>query len=707
MTTATPKATPTPTPTPARRLMSIDVNAKTMKLYYDKPWYAPSSQVLVSAGVRLPRMTKDFGAQQIIDTPGGRLLTAGWVFGPPTGVRLGDNVYAGPAIIMGGAGSDSISSSWEPTAGGARAVLMGGKGVDTFSISYDARTHVFNSRILDATAGERVYIYLGSVQASRIASVLSRVKSDAVAEFGKGLDLVMSYQIAQVAGGRTIRTTDLSEMITFESSTIGVSVDAGKGNDYIEGTSATDTIVGGAGDDTIQGALGEATVGDSLVGGAGDDSIRGLEGADTIDGGIGNDSIDGGGGGDVIRGGAGADTIYAYRGDTYLDLGADDLLIVSDNDWRPVTAARLRFQLLAEGDGSTLVGGDEDDFLQATRYGDWSNIGVWLIGGAGNDTFVVDDAKDDIVGLEAGDLIWVNSADAALRSKAILWSVQSGAEVAFQVQLDGDSPRVAQGWRFDDGIIGSELADTIYGDAGNDILGGYGGNDFLSGDDGNDDLAGGDGRDTLSGGTGNDTLAGDLGNDKLYGDDGDDLLIGGYGNDTLVGGNGADTLDGGAGDDVLQAGFTSTVDAKEKGVNRLSGGDGSDTLIGNVGSDLLMGGDGIDKLYGMDGNDTLVGGEGADFLFGGAGADTFVFVPSNTSERDVIGDFESGLDKIDLSAFTLIEGYNPNNRRIAFDSRTSTLTVDVNGDGFDDVIVAFRGSSTFDVKKDIVWNKLL
>lgn len=119
-----------------------------------------------------------------------------------------------------------------------------------------------------------------------------------------------------------------------------------------------------------------------------------------------------------------------------------------------------------------------------------------------------------------------------------------------------------------------------------------------------------------------------------------------------------------------------------------------------------MGGDGDDKLYGGDGNDTLVGGEGADFLFGGAGADLFVFVPSNTSERDVIGDFQTGLDKIDLSAFTLIEGYNPLRCRLAFDTRTSTLTVDVNGDGFNDVIVAFKGSSTFNVNTDITWNGL-
>lgn len=83
------------------------------------------------------------------------------------------------------------------------------------------------------------------------------------------------------------------------------------------------------------------------------------------------------------------------------------------------------------------------------------------------------------------------------------------------------------------------------------------------------------------------------------------------------------------------------------------GGKGSDKLFGNAGNDTLLGGAGNDKLYGGSGADVLRGGTGADWLdggtggdrlFGGGGAarDTFVF--NATSGRDLVGDFQNGVD---------------------------------------------------------------
>lgn len=68
-----------------------------------------------------------------------------------------------------------------------------------------------------------------------------------------------------------------------------------------------------------------------------------------------------------------------------------------------------------------------------------------------------------------------------------------------------------------------------------------------------------------------------------------------------------------------------------------------DLLIGFGGDDILIGGDNVDELHGGNGSDTLIGNSGGDF---------FVFAPSAThGERDVITDFEVGVDKIDLRAF--------------------------------------------------------
>jgi Ca2+-binding RTX toxin-like protein len=52
---------------------------------------------------------------------------------------------------------------------------------------------------------------------------------------------------------------------------------------------------------------------------------------------------------------------------------------------------------------------------------------------------------------------------------------------------------------------------------------------------------------TITGGGGSDTLDGSSGNDKLLGGAGDDQLLGGAGNDSLTGGAGADSLTGGTG----------------------------------------------------------------------------------------------------------------------------------------------------------------
>ncbi len=86
----------------------------------------------------------------------------------------------------------------------------------------------------------------------------------------------------------------------------------------------------------------------------------------------------------------------------------------------------------------------------------------------------------------------------------------------------------------------------------------------------------------------------------------------------------------------------------------LDGGWGNDVLNGLGGNDKLIGGLGNDTLNGGDGDDILIGGWGKDTLTGGAGKDVFRFESTMDSPasslRDVITDFRSGEDKIDLSA---------------------------------------------------------
>ncbi|MGB4498569.1 MAG: M10 family metallopeptidase C-terminal domain-containing protein, partial [Methylococcaceae bacterium] len=78
-------------------------------------------------------------------------------------------------------------------------------------------------------------------------------------------------------------------------------------------------------------------------------------------------------------------------------------------------------------------------------------------------------------------------------------------------------------------------------------------------------------------------------------------------------------------------------------------------IKGGEGDDIIVGFSGNDNLKGGAGNDVINGGEGKDILFGGKGQDIFEFSVSdsalNKSARDVIKDFKTGIDKIDLSGF--------------------------------------------------------
>lgn len=176
--------------------------------------------------------------------------------------------------------------------------------------------------------------------------------------------------------------------------------------------------------------------------------------------------------------------------------------------------------------------------------------------------------------------------------------------------------------------------DEIHGGGGDDLIDARGGNDWLYGDDGSDILSGGIGHDWLFGGDGNDRLLGGDGHDRLLGGAGRDQLDGGEGKDRLYGSNGQDTLLGAAGRDHLDGGDDN---------DRLSGGSGHDTLLGGAGNDLLKG---------EAGRDVLRGGLGRDKMWGGAGADLFVFDTVQESragaQRDIIFDFQSGVDRVDL-----------------------------------------------------------
>ena len=89
----------------------------------------------------------------------------------------------------------------------------------------------------------------------------------------------------------------------------------------------------------------------------------------------------------------------------------------------------------------------------------------------------------------------------------------------------------------------------------------------------------------------------------------------------------------------------------ESGDDRVRGGDGDDVLRDITGNDSLNGKSGDDTLSGGAGDDLLIGDSDTDWMKG-VDDDTFVFGAENQGD-DVIADFDTAGDVIDLSAFGL------------------------------------------------------
>jgi len=307
------------------------------------------------------------------------------------------------------------------------------------------------------------------------------------------------------------------------------SLSGGDGRDTLEGDSGNDTLSGNKGNDSLSGGTGfdslDGGIGnDSLSGGADDDNLTGGDGADRLSGGSENDNLFGNAGNDTLNGDAGFDGLYGGDGADKLDGGADDDFLQGDAGNDTLQGGQGFDQLLGGDGADKLDGGDDDDGL----FGEGGNDTI--LGGQGFDFIDGGDGNDKVDGGNDGDFVF--------------------------------------GGLGNDTLIGGEGFDGLIGGDGKDRLDGGTEDDFLEGDEGDDTALGGDGFDTLDGGSGK---------DRLEGSTGDDQFSGGAGNDSLIGGDGSDTaFYAGIVEDYLitptKTGYT------VKDLNPDDGDDGTDTL---------------------------------------------------------------------------------------------------------------------------------
>jgi len=292
-----------------------------------------------------------------------------------------------------------------------------------------------------------------------------------------------------------------------------------------------------------------------------------------------------------------------------------------------------------------------------------------MIGGEGNDTYVVNNELDIVVETAGQGIDTVQSN--------ITYTLGDNVE---NLTLLGTGDINGTGNDLDNIIIGNDGHNTLVGGMGNDIymvdvldivvenvgegtdvvyssiaytlgenlenlnltgkgsINGTGNqlNNYLVGNGSDNILDGGLGADTMEGGLGNDTyfvddlldvvVEKDSALDKkdtvkssityTLGANVENLTLLGTGDINGTGNNLDNTIIGNSGNNRLKG---------YDGNDILYGGTGNDNLDSGYGNDILYGDEGDDSLDGYYGNDTLYGGAGDDSLDGGYGNDTYIF----------------------------------------------------------------------------------
>ncbi|WP_448660078.1 calcium-binding protein [Sphingomonas sp. CJ99] len=561
-----------------------------------------------------------------------------------------DVLWGGDAadVLNGGADIDLI-------AGGSGAdVLTGGGGADLFVYrSASDSTAAAMDRIADFVSGE-----------DRLD--LSRIGATGITLTVDGAGTIVTAQTA--AGALQVRvsgTIALTDIVTAPIGSIMIgtggidALNAGDGGVEMQGRSGDDVLIGGDGNDRIDGGSGA----DRMVGGLGDDIYLFDDLFDRV----------------VEEADGGHDTVYSYADFHWMRDHVEDLYVVNgEYGW-------------GNGSDNLIVGNARNNNLDGGGGVDR------LVGGAGNDLYRVDDARDTVVEAAGEGRDRIVAADTGYYLPDHVEELELTAfRLAFEPTTTPGGYGV--GNALDNLIIGSYLANLLLGGDGDDRIDAGEGADWMFGETGNDTLFGQNDNDVIDGGIGDDVIWGGNGADYLIGGEGDDalhghreyildvisggplrqtdfvtdILVGGAGNDLLDGASGLgdyDLMDGGTGNDVYRVdtpadltfeaagGGIDTVQADITGagyylydhVENLVLEGATPFGVGNALANRITGSGSANWLLGGAGDDVLDGGGGNDVLFGEAGADRFVF--ARGTGGDVIGDFQSGTDRIDLSAF--------------------------------------------------------
>jgi len=557
--------------------------------------------------------------------------------------------------LSGGTGIDTLDG------GEADDTLSGGDGADSLAGGNGSDTADYS---IVSTFGVSADLTTGANTEGDSYSSIENLRGGALA------DTLTGSEIANILEGQT-------------------------GDDALEGLAGSDRLDGGLGVDTMRGGADDDTY---VVDNAGD---RALEtagaGTDTVESSIrftlganlerliltGSASVNAAGNGldNFIEGNSGSNLLNGLAGaDTMRGGGGDDRYIVDEAGDRAEETSALggidlvqsavTFTLGANIEqllltGSASINGAGNALNNRITGNNGSNVlnglagADTMLGGFGNDTYVVDNT---------GDITGESSASGGFDTvqTSIAWTLLANLE---RLVMTGSSNING---------AGNALDNVLIGNSGNNILNGFAGADILRGGLGDDTYIVDNIGDVAeeNSGAGNDRVQSSV--SFTLGANVEELVltgiagINGTGNagvNIINGNNGSNMLDGAAGADLMRGGLGDdiySVDNAGDQATESSATGGNDTVastvsftLANFVENLILAGsaaiDGTGNGLGnaISGNaaaNVLRGLAGNDLLDGGAGPDSYLFDTALDAANnvDLVAGFEVGLDRIVL-----------------------------------------------------------
>ena len=620
----------------------------------------------------------------------------------------------GNDTLSGGAGNDLLDGGT-----GDNWYLFGkGFGQDTIAAAPSSSTSDHFSRLdlVTLNPADVTFLRVGNALQISVVGTIDKITINSFYVNDNAYNLTNPVQAIQFAN----ETWDIPRIQQALGSAVGNVRYGTDGDDSLSGSGGSYVLVGGPGDDTyfVDDAAdltlerpGEGTdsvltpISTTLAPNIEKGTLTGAAAA-SLTGNALDNTLVGNAAADLLDGAAGADTMVGGAGDDrYVVDNSGDVVLENAAEGNDLVQSTISYVLGADVENLTLLGTANVDAtgnrLANQLVGNAGNNvldGMFgadtMTGGAGDDTYVVDNSGDSIVELAGEGIDLVRSSI----------SVVLGANIE-NATLTLTNDINATGNALANALIGNAGANTLDGQAGADTMLGGAGNDTYIVENVGDQVienAGG-GTDTVQAaisyalsanvekltltgaaainGTGNalaNVITGNSGDNRLDGDAGNDSLSGGLGDDTYVVDTVGDVVTeaAGAGIDTVQSAVTWTLGANLENL----------TLTGSA----AINGTGNAQANVITGNaaaNVLDGGAGNDSLSGGLGDDTYVV----DAVGDVVTEAASGGTDTVQSAVTWTLGANLENL-----SLTGTAAINGTGNTQANVIAGNSGNNVLD-----------